>query len=1190
MPEERIEELLARLLHARSQDGATPCSGPPPSDDNHDTGCPPENVWRSLALRECGEIQTTTLIEHAAGCQRCGSILNFWSSILSDLQSPAESAFLSHLSALTPAWQERMTTTLVAASVVSSPVRPTRARMLWPSIIGVAGALAATALVFLFLRNSRSEQSPERLLAEAYSGHRIMDTRIPMAAFAPVDSEHHTRAASAATLTDSVPLLEARAAISQALMKTPEDPHWLLLEARSDLLNANYDPAIETLKRLLAGDPNNVGVLTDLASAYAMRAQATDTPSENAAALDYLAEAARIAPRDPVVLYNEAIVLGDLYQYATAVDVWKKFLAVEHDKAWLADGRRRLAAIQALQSQTRQSQSRLAPFLRNPEGMLHLARSPDLVAQYDERLSPLYLPQLLQAAFPIHPSSNPDSPIQCPDSCAAARALLEATAASLQKRHHDQWLADLLASPPSPAFAAAANTLAIAIARGHSSHFADGLQQAESAQRLFEQLHNPAGAALSASEQVFDLQHFLDDRRCLSVARQLAPVFARHHYPWIEAEFWADESGCHSQQNDFAAAKASLDHSMQISDIAGYPINHLRAFDFTAALEQSMGNRDLAWKMNLQGLRNYWAGSQPAIRGQQLYTHIAYIEQASDQLYASVLMHRESVSELEPLDYPQLLNANQFLLVRSEIRAGETEEAAEDLEVARRELAALPERDVVRETNADIGILLAEAYLTRSDTTGAARELENVAPAIAGTGNHDMELRYAAAMGHLALRRGNSSEAYDQLTQAASIAEKAYRETRGIQDRIDWIELARPVYAELALLRLYQGKPAIAALAIWERYRLLSSGVSPEQWCRESSLTCLAPHLEAARKNLRQETVLGVIRLDESLILWSMDDRGIHIHEVPIDPARFDRMCHAFSEVLATPQSSEAAINFYSSRLSAALLTPAAAEIDPHRALVFDLDDSIEFLPVNALLLNGGYLGLEFPISTVHSMLLADRTPSPLPAAPQSIVVGASLPGDSEAPPLPEARAEALAVAGYLTRPRLFIGADATANSIEAAAPHAALIHFAGHTRFIDGRTRLLLARRGSGSGSDWLDARAFSSPAFAGCRLVVLAACSTGKREDSDSGDIQDIVQTLTAQGAQQIVATHWDVDSAASVALMKAFYSGLARGLTVPQAMLQAKRSVTNTAEYRHPYYWAPYYVIGISRSNLKELLHDE
>jgi CHAT domain-containing protein len=405
----------------------------------------------------------------------------------------------------------------------------------------------------------------------------------------------------------------------------------------------------------------------------------------------------------------------------------------------------------------------------------------------------------------------------------------------------------------------------------------------------------------------------------------------------------------------------------------------------------------------------------------------------------------------------------------------------------------------------------------------------------------------------------------------------------------------RAVYAELALLRLHEGRPPLQALAIWERYRILSSGIPLGQWCHGDGLDCLAQPLESARARLSQETVLGAIRLDRSLLLWTMDNRGLGMHEVAIDPDRFDLVCHTFSDVVATPDSSESTIRFYGRRIASALLAPVAGTLDPQRTLIFDLDDSMEFLATDALPYQGGYLGLEFATSSVHSILLAERQPSPLRASQKSVVVGASVSGDRDVPPLPEAREEALAVAGYLARPKVFTGAGATADSVAPAVPHAALIHFAGHTRFVDGATRLLLAGGGpagdeSNSRADWLDARTFRSHDLADCRLVVLSACSTGKREDYDSGDIEDIVETLTAQGVQQVVATHWDVDSAASGSLMKDFYAGLAQGLTVPHAMLQAVRAVSATAEYRHPYFWAPYYVIGISRSNLKELLHHE
>jgi CHAT domain-containing protein/tetratricopeptide (TPR) repeat protein len=1193
IPGEKIEELLDRLLDRGNSVADAPLYPSVPSL-GRGADCPEDAVWQRIALRPTRDEDSRDLIDHAAGCQRCGTILNFWASVLCEEETPEESSALARLSTQSLGWQERMTKTLAGAKQPAKAGRK-RGRAVWPMVLGIAGTIAATGLVFLFVGNSRSQSSPERLLAEAYSGHRIMEPRIPLAGYAAVDAAHHSRAAGANAMSDSVPLLEARAAITQALMKTPEDPHWLMLQARSDLLNENYDTAIDTLKRLHAGDPANVAVLTDLASAYNMRSKATDAAADEATALDYLEQAARLEPKNPVVLYNEAVVLQDLFQYANAVDVWKRFLAVEHDPAWVSDGKRRLAEIEAREAKVKAQQSRLDPFLGSPEGMLHLARSPAVVADYDEELSTIDLPQLLKTAFPIHPSGNSPSsdltphPAECTESCSAARALLQAIAVSLQEHHHDRWLIDLLASSDRQGFAEAANLLASAIDQGQHSDFPDGLRDARLAQGGFERLGDLSGVTRARIEEVFNLEHVPDDRKCLAAAEGLAAVFAENTYPWMAAQFWADESACHIQQDDFAAARASLDRSMQISSASDLRIVHLRAFGFIASNEESIGNRDLVWKMDMQGLRSYWNGNYPAVRKLQFYGNLSYAEDSSSRVFCSVLLHREGLSEVAPLGYARSFNSVSFLLVKAEIRAGEVKEAAEDLERAQAGRSALPNDAVLRESITNMGTYLAEAYLSRENLSAASAVLQTVSDNMAGTGNRDMELRFSSAAGHLALLENQPAKAEDELSRSVSIAELGYRETPGMQDRMDWIERERPTYAALALLRLREGKSPLEALAIWERYRVLSSGVSLDAWCHNSDLTCLAEPLDAMRKTLKQETILGTIRLDRSLLVWTMDDRGIRFHEVGIDPDRFDLLCRTFEETLATPASSEASIRFYGKRLAISLLAPAATTLDAQRTMVFDLDDSMEFLPVAAMPWNSGYLGQQIATGTVHSVLLADRRPSSANSSLVSVVVGASNPGDAEVSRLPEARAEAMAVAGFLARPKVLVGGDALASSIEAAAPHAALFHFAGHTRLVDGGTRLLLAQPAK-SGPDWLDARAFRSRAFANCRLVVLSACSTGKREERDSDDIQDIVQTLAAEGTQQIVATHWDVDSAASVSLMKEFYSGLARGLTVPQAMLQAEQAVSSIAEYRHPYFWAPYYVIGLRTTNLKELFHDD
>lgn len=1178
IPGEKVEELLDRLFYQENQAG-----GLPPQLPAAGPLCADEESWRRVAAGEMRDDAAQLLIEHAAECRRCGGILHFWTGILAKDQSAEESAALGKLASAKPGWQERIAKQLAESRPSSSS---SRHRLLWPVSMGVAAALAASVFFAFFYRSFNAQPSPERLLAEAYTGQRIMDARIPLAGFASVVPSHHQRAAgSPNALNDSVPLLEARAAINQALMKTPEDPHWLLLEARADLLGENYDAAIDTLKRLLAVDPANVPALTDLASAYIMRSKATDVASDQATALDYLEQAKRLDPNNTVVLYNEAVVLSDLFQYNNAIEIWKKFISAEHDPAWQADGKRRLAEIDARQAQKIKEQSRLDPFLKDAEGMLYLARGPDLVLNYDEELSTLHLPALLLTAFPSQPNTA------CSADCSAARALLHTIATSLEKHHQDNWLTGLLSQTSSPDFPEAVNLLARSIREGAQSDFGDGLADAQKATRLFTQIGNTAGRNRAGLELIYSYEHLLRDRDCLQAAKEIAANLEQAHSPWMAAQFWADESACHSQKNDFSGAIASLNRSLQISAASGYRIVHLRAVGFSATVEESIGNRNQGWVLNLRGLKTYWNGNYPIIRSNQFYSELSYLEESGPRPFASVLFHRETLQAVSRMNSPQYVNSDHFLLVKAEIRAGEVDEAAQELKVAEAEFETLPDHEALQSSMADVQIAVAEAYMGHGQTEQASRMLSAVAARIANSG---MQLRYEAAMGHLTILEGNRGQADTQLAQAIALAEQGYQQTQGFEDRLAWIERARPSYAALTLLRLHSGASPVHALAIWERYRVLSSGDSLKRWCPlTNDLECLAPALEARRQHLSHATVFGSLRFDSTLLLWTMNDHGIHTREIAIEPNRFDLLSKTFAEMLETPQSREASLRFYGRRLATTLLEPIAADLNSERTLIFDLDDSLEFVPVAALPWRDGYLGTTFALSTVHSLLASgEQSQAPVSTGP-GLIVGASLPDTSdgiEAVPLPEAATEARTVAGFVNHPHLLAGSEATAASFRNAADHASLIHFAGHTSFFDGSTRLLFARSTSAATpQSWLDVDDFRGHRFADCSLVVLSACSTGEDAEREADDTRDLVHTLIADGARQVVATHWDVDSAAAVPLMKTFYSSLAKGETVTGSLLQAERTVRGMAEYSHPYYWAPYYAVGLDRPMPKELLHE-
>ena len=196
-----------------------------------------------------------------------------------------------------------------------------------------------------------------RLCAHSPTQSRIFDLRMPAAGFAEVTPPTHLRGGSASR--EPARLLEAQARIQRWLESAPQDAHWLQLEARADILEEKFDPAIDILDRLLAARPADAGLLLDDASAYFQRGQATGSESDRGAALEKLRRADELAPGDPVVLFNEAVAMEDRGQSMSAVETWNRYLRFERDPRWLAEGRRRLQALEQKLDQRKLHQGRM---------------------------------------------------------------------------------------------------------------------------------------------------------------------------------------------------------------------------------------------------------------------------------------------------------------------------------------------------------------------------------------------------------------------------------------------------------------------------------------------------------------------------------------------------------------------------------------------------------------------------------------------------------------------------------------------------------------------------------------------------------------------------------------------------------------------------------------------------------------
>jgi len=99
---------------------------------------------------------------------------------------------------------------------------------------------------------------------------------------------------------------------------------------------------------------------------------------------------------------------------------------------------------------------------------------------------------------------------------------------------------------------------------------------------------------------------------------------------------------------------------------------------------------------------------------------------------------------------------------------------------------------------------------------------------------------------------------------------------------------------------------------------------------------------------------------------------------------------------------------------------------------------------------------------------------------------------------------------------------------------------------------------------------------------LVTLSACQTalgsGYFSEAPPGDdLVGLTRAFLFAGSPSVLATLWEVDDRSTLELMRAFYGGL-RGANKAAALAGAQRKLRNgNGRYRHPYYWAPFVLVG-------------
>jgi CHAT domain-containing protein/Tfp pilus assembly protein PilF len=164
---------------------------------------------------------------------------------------------------------------------------------------------------------------------------------------------------------------------------------------------------------------------------------------------------------------------------------------------------------------------------------------------------------------------------------------------------------------------------------------------------------------------------------------------------------------------------------------------------------------------------------------------------------------------------------------------------------------------------------------------------------------------------------------------------------------------------------------------------------------------------------------------------------------------------------------------------------------------------------------------------------------------------------------------------------RLYLGSEATEENVKNTERlrNARRIHFATHGLLDATKPELsgLLLSRGPGSREDGLLQVYEIFNLQLDADLVVLSACETGAGVMVSGEGLVGVTRALLYAGARSVVVSLWQIDDASTPGLMLSFYRHLDQDADKAEALRLAKLEMIRQGTFAHPFYWAPFILIG-------------
>ena len=341
--------------------------------------------------------------------------------------------------------------------------------------------------------------------------------------------------------------------------------------------------------------------------------------------------------------------------------------------------------------------------------------------------------------------------------------------------------------------------------------------------------------------------------------------------------------------------------------------------------------------------------------------------------------------------------------------------------------------------------------------------------------------------------------------------------------------------------------------------------------------------------------------LGDQLYVFVATRDGLKVYDPPVKPADLNARIKAARAQLTSPVSAAPPVARGTAEVASPaetegppladnlsalydmLIAPIAPAIAGKKILAFIPTQLLYYLPMQAL----GYKeshGLHYLIQDRQLVYLAGADVlKAVSAPPSSSSAGARLVafGNPTGADLPFAQAEVEAIARIFPASTIYTGAQATKTAIGNTKTRGArILHFATHgvldSTDPDNSYIFLAGAKTSAQGQ--LTFGEIQGLRLNKVDLVTLSACQTAlQAQDPNGSEVASLAEAFSRAHAHTVLASLWPVADESTQALMVAFYKNLAAGQSKAAALRGAQLTLLHDPRYSHPYYWAPFILLG-------------